>query len=355
MSKMKKVTAIAMALLLLLGLVGCSSTAESEPAETETQIAEQNAPADEVEITQVGIVTDMGLDEAEWLQNLVKGLEDYVANNEGIDIKIVEAVDVAEYEPKVRALAEAGYSIIITMNSGMAAATTAVAADYPDIRFGSHDGNIENLDSYSNISEFGLNRTETGFLAGVAGAAMSETGVAGIVAGADEPVINAIVAGWQQGLVWANPDIVDYVAYANSFTDPTIGKELALSLADKGCDVVGGAAGGTGVGAAQAAAEREIYYVAWDVHYPEVFTANQLELGSAVNWFDVMYLAFIDDVLAGNYQAGQRVEYGMNEGVCGFEYPDGSKMTDEAKAKVEEAMAAIKAGEITISAEPLHK
>ena len=68
-----------------------------------------------------------------------------------------------------------------------------------------------------------------------------------------------------------------------------------------------------------------------------------------------MYLAFIDDVLAGNYQAGQRVEYGMNEGVCGFEYPDGSKMTDEAKAKVEEAMAAIKAGEITISAEPLHK
>ena len=59
MSKMKKVTAIAMALLLLLlGLVGCSSTAESEPAETETQIAEQNAPADEVEITQVGIVTD---------------------------------------------------------------------------------------------------------------------------------------------------------------------------------------------------------------------------------------------------------------------------------------------------------
>lgn len=73
MSKMKKVTAIAMALLLLLGLVGCSSTAESEPAETETQIAEQNAPADEVEITQVGIVTDMGIDEAEWLQNLVKG------------------------------------------------------------------------------------------------------------------------------------------------------------------------------------------------------------------------------------------------------------------------------------------
>lgn len=341
---MKKLLSIILASLMLLSLAACGDSTQKDPA-----------AGDGEKTTRVGIVTDMGIDEAEWLQNLVAGLKDYTAQNEGIDIKVVEATDVAEYEPKVRALAEDKYDIIITMNSGMAGATTAVANDYPDIIFGSQNGNIENLSQYKNIEEFGLNRTETGFLAGVAAACMSEADTVGIVLGSDEPDLNAIGAGWQQGLVWAKPDITDYLVYSNSFTDPTIGKELGLSLIDRGCDVIAGAAGGTGVGVAQAAAENGCWYVAWDVHYPDVFTGEQLELGSAVNWFNIMYLAFIDDVLNGGYRPGEFVEYGMDKDVCAFEYPEGSQITSEAKAKVEEAMDLIVKGEIEISATPLHK
>ena len=340
---MKKVLSVILASLMLLGVTACSGKSGD------------SGQSGGEETVRVGIVTDMGIDEAEWLQNLVAGLKDYTAQNEGIDIKVIEATDVAEYEPKVRALAEDSYDIIITMNSGMAGATTAVASDYPDIIFGSQNGNIENLSSYKNIEEFGLNRTETGFLAGVAAARMSEAATVGIVLGSDEPDLNAIGAGWQQGLVWADPDITDYLVYSNSFTDPTIGKELGLSLIGRGCDVIAGAAGGTGVGVAQAAAENDCWYVAWDVHYPEVFTAKQLELGSAVNWFNIMYLAFIDDVLNDNYRPGEFVEYGMDKGVCAFEYPEGSQISDEAKTKVEEAMDLIVKGEIELSATPLHK
>ena len=86
-----------------------------------------------------------------------------------------------------------------------------------------------------------------------------------------------------------------------------------------------------------------------------MFTAKQLELGSAVNWFNIMYLAFIDDVLNDNYRPGEFVEYGMDKGVCAFEYPEGSQISDEAKTKVEEAMDLIVKGEIELSATPLHK
>ncbi len=347
---MKKLTIVLLALAMVFNLVACAApTAQGTATEAAPAAVEAEEPI------LVGIVTDMGIDEAEWLQNLVAGLDAYMAENSGLDVKVVEATDVAEFEPKVRALADANYNIIITMFSDMAEATTTVANDYPDIIFGSLDGTIADIANYKNIQEFGLNRTETGFLAGVAAAASSTTGTVGIVAGADEPVINGIVAGWQQGLVWANPDIVDYVAYANSFTDPTIGKELGLSLVDRGCDVIGGAAGGTGVGTAQAAAERGIYYVAWDIHYPEVFTAEQRELGSAVNWFDKMVLAFIDEAVSGNFRAGERVEYGMTEGVCNFEYPENAIISEDAKAMVQKALDEIIAGNIEISAEPLHK
>lgn len=345
---MKKLCCIMTILVLLSSLLACTQSPEGPSGDPSQQ------PSDSTTV-RVGIVTDMGIDEAEWLQNLVSGLDSYMAENEGLDVRVVESTDVAEYEPKVRTLAEAGYDIIITMNSAMAEATTTVAADYPDVIFGSLDGTISDIANYENIQEFGLNRTETGFLAGVVAAMSTESGAVGIVAGADEPVINSIVAGWQQGIVWANPDVTDYVVYANSFTDPTIGKELGLSLADRGCDVIGGAAGGTGVGTAQAAAEKGIYYVAWDIHYPDVFTAEQLELGSAVNWFDKMVLAFIDEATSGNFRAGERVEYGMAEGICGFEYPDDSPVSQEAKDKVQEALDEILAGNIEISPEPLHK
>ena len=69
---------------------------------------------------------------------------------------------------------------------------------------------------------------------------------------------------------YVNPEIEDIVSYANTFTDPTKGNELGLALISQGCDIIGGAAGGTGVGVAQAAADSGTYYVAWDVHYEAV-------------------------------------------------------------------------------------
>lgn len=363
MNNIKKI----LSMVLVLGLAACSMLACQPKAETtETAEASSAAATEEPvsaaeeakasgETVKVAIVTDMCIDEAEWLQNLVAGLDAYMAEHSDLDIKVVEATDISEFEPKVRTLAEAGYQIIITMFSDMADATIAVANDYPEILFGSLDGTIVDLDQYQNIEEFGLNRTQTAFMAGVVAASSSQTGKVGIVAGADEPIINAIVAGWQQGLVYANPNIDDVVVYANSFTDPTKGKELGLSLYNKGCDVIGAAAGGTGVGSAQAAEEVDGLFVAWDVHYTEVFGDKALELGSAVNYFDVMVLQFISDATSGKFQAGVRVDYGMAEGVCDFESLDNAPLSDETKALVAQARAEITAGNIELFTEPLHK
>ena len=351
-----KWTALALALTLAAApLAGCGGKQADTPAPaSQASDAPAASGADTAEKTwQVALVSDMAVDDAEWLQNLVAGLGDYQKEHPNIEVKVVEATQSSEYEPKTRALAQAGYDIIITTNSSMADATTTVAGDFPDILFGSLDGVIADIGSYPNIQEFGLNRTQTGYLAGVAAACATKAGKVGIVAGADEPVINAIVAGWQQGMRSVNPDIEDMVAYANTWTDPTKGKELGLMLVNEGCDVIAAAAGGTGVGGAQAAAEKGVPFVAWDVHYQDVL--GDLELGSAVNFFDLMVIQFIEDAIAGNFQGGQRVDYGISEGVCNFEYLDNSPLSDDAKAKIQAAYDDIVAGKIEISEEPLHK
>ena len=75
---------------------------------------------------------------------------------------------------------------------------------------------------------------------------MTKNKKVGMILGADIPDINLIGAGWQQGIRHIDPSVEDLVVYAQTFADPSKGKELALSLYGKGCDIVSAAAGGTG-------------------------------------------------------------------------------------------------------------
>jgi basic membrane protein A len=305
-------------------------------------------------VYKIAFVSDQAFDASEWLQNLVVGLNQYKEENEGVEIKLVEATLANEYEPKVRAVAEEGYDLIITSYDSMASATISVANDFPNIKFASLQGMIENISQYKNIEEFKLNRPQTAYLAGIVAGMMTEKNLVGIVGGADVGGINEIIAGWQQGMRRVNPEIEDIVVYSNTFTDPTIGKELGLSLVAKGADIIAAAAGGTGVGTAQAAAESEVHFVAWDVHYQDVL--GGLELGSAVNYFEKMFILYIDDVRSGKYEGGVLKEYGIADGVCDFEILENSpafqkEILDEIALAKEE----IGSGKVVVSGEPLHK
>ena len=334
--------------LLIVGtiLLGCTSAPKAATTTSSTEVVQKK--------TRVAYVSYLAIDSAEWLQNLEAGLKDYQATHPNIEVKVVEALQASDYEPKTRALAEEGYDIIITGYAVMAEATIAVANDYPDIKFGSLDGRINNLSSYKNIQEFALNRTETGYLAGIVAGMMTKVNKVGIVGGSDVGAINEIIAGWQQGMRRINPNIEDLVVYANTFTDPTVGKELGLALVAKGADIIAAAAGGTGVGTVQAAAASNVPFVAWDVHYQDVL--GKLELGSAVNFFDKMVITFIENTIAGNFKGGTRTEYGLSDGVCGFEILDNSLANKQAiKDAIAAASADIASGKVVISKELIHK
>lgn len=303
--------------------------------------------------TRIAFVSYQALDSSEWLQNLVAGLKDYETKHENVEIKCMEALSVAEYEPKVRACCEDKFDIVITTYADMADATIAVAKDFPNVKFGVLQGEIENIADYKNIEDFHLNRTQTAFIQGCVAALMTQAKKVGFVGGSDSGSINEILAGWQQGIAYINNGTTDVVSYCNTFTDPTVGKDYAQQLIADGCDVIFGAAGGTGTGCAQAAEEKGVMYAACDVHYPEA--APNAELGSAMNYFENMVIAFIDDTLAGNYKPGTSTEYGIAQGAAGYEFASNGKVPKDIQDQVNAIADKIAKGEIEIDNKPLHK
>lgn len=343
---MKKLFILLMCLLALFS--SCSK--EEESATSSSEVAQSEESDDKLRIA---FVSYQALDSSEWLQNLVIGLNKFQEENPNVEIRCMEALSVDQYEPRVRACADAGYDIIITTYADMANATIKVASEYPDIKFGILQGEIPNIEDYPNIADFHLNRTESAFVQGVAAALMTKTKKVGFIGGSDSGGINEILAGYQQGIAYVNNGTEDLVAYTNSFTDPTIGRDYALQMIADGVDVIFGAAGGSSTGCAQAAEESGIMYAACDVHYPEV--APNAEIGSALNYFENMVIAFIEDCLVGNYEGGVSKEYGMADNVVAYEFADNGLASEEIKAEVMSVAEKVKNGEIEISTEPLHK
>lgn len=349
--------AMLMTAMTLAGCKGKDAPAAEKEAGPSAQTEEAEKPESDgagTEITKIAFLSNQAVDSEEWLQNLVNGLEAWEAEHDGIEVNVIEATKVDEYYAKTQAACEAGYQVIVTSYSDMAEATIRCAEEYPDVMFATLDGEIENLEDYKNIQNFRLNRAETSFVQGVVTALMTETKTVGFVGGGEYASIDELLAGYQQGIAYIDDSIKDYVVYTNTFTDPTAGKEYALSLISEGCDVIYGCAGGSGTGCAQAAQEEGVMYAACDVHYAD--TAPDMELGSTMYYFDTMFLAFFEDVLNGNYAPGTTTEYGIAAGASEYAFAETNTLVpDEVKEQAAEVQKLIASGEIEIKITPLHK
>lgn len=137
-----------------------------------------------------------------------------------------------------------------------------VAPEYADKRFIW----IDNATSapVANVLNITYAQNEGSFLAGYIAAKVSQTGVIGAVGGEDSGTINDFIVGYKQGALYANPDIDVQVQYSNTYDDPAIGKECALTLNEKGADVIFQIASKCGDGVFEAAKEKGFYAIGVD-------------------------------------------------------------------------------------------
>ena len=132
-----------------------------------------------------------------------------------------------------------------------------------------------------------------------------------------------------------------------AWNDPARGTELAKSQFSSGADVVYHAAGGTGIGVIQAAADEGKLAIGVDSNQNGLAPGSVLT--SMLKRVDVAVYETFMDVKDDNWSAGFEV-FGLAEdgvGVAMDEHNAGL-VSDEMKAAVEEARAAIISGEVSV-------
>ena len=133
----------------------------------------------------------------------------------------------------------------------------------------------------------------------------------------------------------------------SAWNDPTKGGELAKSQFDRGADVVFAAAGGTGIGVYQAAADSGKLAIGVDSNQNHLHPGTMLT--SMLKRVDVAaYMAF-SDAHKGDFTTGVQ-SLGLAEGGVDWALDENNKdlITEEMKSAVEQAKADIVAGKVTV-------
>ena len=266
----------------------------------------------------------------------------------GHDYMEFEAANNAQIEQGLRKLAQRGANVIVAMGFAMADAVSAVSAEYPDVNFTIVDVNWLQGD---NLQQIVFKEHEGSFLVGMIAAMKSETGTVGFVGGMDIPLIRKFHGGYEQGAKYVNPNINVLMNMTGTtpeaWNNPTKGAELTKAQIDKGADVIYQAAGGTGIGVLQAAADAGVYGIGVDANQNYMHPGSVLT--SMLKRVDVAVYNAFKTTMDGNYETGV-FTLGLAEDGVGWALDEhnASLITDDMKAKVEAAKADIIAGKISV-------
>jgi len=257
----------------------------------------------------------------------------------------VELQSDAQREQALRRFAESGANPIVMAGFSFATALEEVAADYPDTKFVIIDMVVDK----PNIRSIVFNEHEGSYLVGMMAALASKSKTVSFVGGMDIPLIRKFACGYAQGAKSID-DGVKIVANMTGTTgaawnDPVKGSELTIAQISQGSDVVFAAAGATGLGVLQTAADKEILSIGVDANQ------NYLHPGKVLT----SMLKRVDNAVYESFAAGTEVEPGINamgleNGGVGYALDEHNEalVSDEMKAQVEEAMAKIASGEIKV-------
>ncbi len=265
----------------------------------------------------------------------------------GIEYREFEIQSDAQREQALRRFAEQGANPIIVAGFAQASAMETVAAEFPDTSFTIIDAVVD----LPNVRSVIFQEHEGSYLVGMLAAMKSENGTVGFVGGMDIPLIRKFACGYVQGVKAVNPDatVIQNMTGTTgaAWNDPVKGGELTMGQIDQGADVVYHAAGGTGRGVLQAAADAGILGIGVDSNQNYMHPGSVLT--SMLKRVDVATYTAMKDAQDGNFTAGLQV-LGLAQDGVGYAVDENNEslLTDEMTAAVEEAKAAIISGEISV-------
>jgi basic membrane protein A len=300
----RSLRAIAIALTLTVSAFGVAACGSSSSSSKSTSSSSSSSSSTAKKL-KVGLVTDIGgLNDRSFNALANKGLQD-AKGQLGIDGRVLISKSNADYVPNLTTLAEQKYDLVIAVGFLMADAVTTVSKKFPSVKFAIIDSSAPALKGApKNVEGLLFKEQEAGYLVGYAAGLYAKDNNAttiSSVGGQKIPPVDHYIAGYQAGAKKADPSIKTTNAYSQDFVDQAKCKEIALNQIAAGSKVVFQVAGQCGLGALDAAKEKNVQGIGVDADQaylgPQVFT-------SALKKVDVAVTDAIKRAQAGKFAGG---------------------------------------------------
>lgn len=274
---------------------------QSAPAAVNASVA-AHAPL-KIGFVYVAPITDAG-----WVRQHENGRQAVqAALGQQVQTSFVENVaEGPDAERVIRDLAQQGNKLIFTPSFGYMEPTLKVARDFPDVKFES----ITGYKTAANVATANARYYEGRYLAGITAGRMTQTNLAGYVAGFPIPEVLQGINAFTLGMRSVNPRAEVKVIWLNAWFDPTRERDAAMTLFNQNVDVV---AFHTGSNAVMAAAqERGKMAVAYHSDMRKV--APDAQIVAVTHEWGAYYTRRAREVLAGTWKSGH-VWGGVKEGM----------------------------------------
>jgi basic membrane protein A len=300
----RAVLALAGVCALAVVLAGCAGDGENGEGATEDAFL-------------AGVVSDVGrFNDRGFNQLALAGCRRAVRELD-TSCRALESRSTSDYVPNFARLVRDGSGLAIATGFLLADATKAAAQRFPESRFAIVDYSVAAPPfdgAHANVLGLTFRTNENSYLIGCLAALMADRdggNAISAVGGIKLPTVDIFIAAYRAGAQECVPGMRTLVDYSQDFVDQAKCKELALTQIDRGSKVVFQVAGGCGLGALDAANERDVWGVGVDLD--QAFLGPHI-LTSAVKRVDVAVFDAIRAATEGDFEGGTDRVFDLENG-----------------------------------------
>jgi len=236
----------------------------------------------------------------------------------------------------IRAYATDGFDLVVAHGSQYGGSLQEIAPDFPETSFAW--GTAADTFGLANVYSYEAASDQGGRVMGIMAAALSQSGVVGVVGPIEVGDAKLYVDGFKAGVLIQNPAADVPVNYIDSFSDVALASEAATSLIGNGADVLSGTAQMV-VGAVGVAKTEGVLWFGTQANQtslaPEIVVASQV-----YHWEHILE-EMVNNVKDGKLGGELYSITFENDGLV-IEYNDGFDLPDDVKKLADDAIELIK-------------
>ena len=260
-----------------------------------------------------------------------------------IEIEVTDGTFVIEDAAvAIRSYADDGFDMVIAHGSQYGGSVSEIAQDFPDTVFAW--GTSRDTFGLSNVYSYSVASEQGGYVNGVLGARLTESGIIGVVGPIEVGDIKAYIDGFVNGAAATDPSVTVNVNYIDSFSDVALAAEAAQAHVDAGADVMTGVSQMT-VGATGVANDHGVYW--FGAQSNQTPLGEDIVVASVVYSWEFQLSQILDDMLNGELN-GRVIVADLANGGLRMVYNPSVLLSVEDRAAADAAEEGIKAGSISI-------